>query len=216
MPMLSPTKIAALVFSAAAFAGGPVQAQYYSSVQHSPPPLYPYQQQPRAAQPYAVEVAPGTYVIQRPGEARAHGRRVHRPVRSARSQAKAVRKNDPRLIEELRHRAAGTKTSVINTTKVVRLKPKVVETTRYVDDPPRVVERYTVVDDANGEKKVVVDAPLPDRHKGSRNTGGKNDAGKNEKRVIQADAEITILGPDRMTIQLYRKGERGKPGARLN
>ena len=88
----------------------------------------------------------------------------------------------------------------------MRHKPKVVETTRYVDDPPRVVERYTVVDDADGEKKVVAEAPAADKRKG----------GKNERRVIQADAEITILGPDRMTIQLYRKGERGKPGARLN
>lgn len=215
MSMLSPTKIATLVLSAAAFAGGPVQAQYYSSVQHSPPPLYPYQQQPRAAQPYAVEVAPGTYVIQRPGEARApvHRQRAHRaaPV-AAKPQARALHnKNDPRLIEELRQRAAGSKSSTINTTRVVRLKPKVVETTRYVDDPPRVVERYAVVYDTNGEKKVVVDAPAPDRPKRGRNVGGKN-----EKRVIQADAEITILGPDRMTIQLYRKGERGKPGARLN
>ncbi|MCW5693913.1 MAG: hypothetical protein KIT48_16265 [Pseudolabrys sp.] len=214
--MLSRSKIAVLVVTAAILVMGPAQAQYYSSVQQSPPPLYPYQQQPRAAQPYAIEVAPGTYVIQRPGEARAHGRRVHRPAPAVRSQAKAVRKNDPRLIDELKQRAAGTKTSTINTTKIVRLKPKVVETTRYVDDPPRVVERYTVVDDANGEKKVVVDLPPHDRRGAGKNAGGRGDIGKNEKRVIQADAEITVLGPDRMTIQLYRKGERGKPSARLN
>ena len=118
-------------------------------------------------------------------------------------------RNDPRLIGELRQRAAG-KPPAINTTKIVRHKPKVVETTRYVDDPPRVVDRYTVVDDSSGEKKVVADTQALDKAK-----LGKND-GKNDKRVIQADAEITILGPDRMTIQLYRKGERGKPSARLN
>ena len=32
--------------------------------------------------------------------------------------------------------------------------------------------------------------------------------GGGEKRVIHADAEITILGPDRMSIRLFRKGER--------
>lgn len=208
--MSSPHKIAAFVLAAAAVvAGGEARAQYYSSVQQSPPPLYPYVTQPRAAQPFAIEVAPGTYVIQRPGEtqAAAHRERARRPAPAA----KALRtRNDPRLIEELRQRAAA-KTPAVNTTKIVRHKPKVVETTRYVDDPPRVVERYTVVDDASGEKKVVADAQALDKAK-----FGKNEVGKNAKRVIQADAEITIIGPDRMTIQLYRKGERGKPSARLN
>lgn len=184
--MSLPHKIAAFVLAAAAIAGGEARAQYYSSVQQSPPPLYPYVTQPRAAQPYAVEVAPGTYVIQRPGEPRAAAHRQ-------------------------RARRAAAKTPAINTTKIVRHKPKVVETTRYVDDPPRVVERYTVVDDASGEKKVVADAQALDKAK-----LGKNEGGKNARRVIQADAEITIIGPDRMTIQLYRKGERGKPSARLN
>ena len=204
MPMPLSRKLAAFVLAAAAVAGSEARAQYYSSVQQSPPPLYPYATAPRAAQPYAVEVAPGTYVIQRPSETETavHRHRAQRPAPAA----KPLRtRNDPRLIEELRQRAA-SKTPTVSTTKIVRHKPKVVETTRYVDDPPRVVERYTVVDDADGEKKVVAEAPAADKRK----------SGKNERRVIQADAEITILGPDRMTIQLFRKGERGKPGARLN
>ncbi len=204
MSMSLPHTIAALVLATAVLAGVPAQAQYYSSVPQSQP-LDPYARQQRAAQPYAIEVAPGTYVIQRLGEAQPPLRRerAHRPAQAA----KALRsRNDPRLIEELRQRAAG-KVPAINATKIVRHKPKVVETTRYVDDPPRVVERYTVVDDASGDKKVVAEAQALDKAK----TGGKS-----EKRVIQADAEITILGPDRMTIQLYRKGERGKPSARLN
>jgi hypothetical protein len=205
--MLSPRQIAPLVLAIAVVAGGPARAQYYSSVQQSPPPLYPYATQPRAAQPYAVEVAPGTYVIHRPGQVQTPLHRAHRPT-AAKSAAKLLRtRNDPRLIDELRQRA-GAKTQTINTTKIVREKPKVVETTRYVDDPPQVVERYTVVDDTHGEKKVVAEAGAA--------AVAKRKAVKNEKRVIQADAEITILGPDRMTIQLYRKGERGKPGARLN
>lgn len=214
---LSRTKIAALALVATVLGVGTAEAQWYSSVQSAPPPLYPYAHPGRtASQPYAIEVAPGAYVIHRPGEASASpSRRAHRAApapQSKNSQAKSTRtKNDPALIEELRQRTSGNK-AVINTTKVVYKKPKVVETKRYVDLPPRVVERYTVVDDASGDKKVVVEAPPADAHA----DGKKDKPGKSGKRVIQADAEITILGPDRMTIQLYRKGELGKPGARLN
>src|SRR3569623_853221 len=121
--MVSPFKIAAFVLTAAALASGPARAQYYSSAPQRPPPLYPYVQQ-RASQPYAVEVAPGTYVIRRPGEARApvHRQRAHRAAPAA-----PRGKNNPRLIGELRQRAAAPKTGAIDTTKVVRLKPKVVE-----------------------------------------------------------------------------------------
>jgi len=42
------------------------QAQYYGNA--SPPPLYPYDAQ--GTQPYAIQVAPNTYVIQRPAEQR--------------------------------------------------------------------------------------------------------------------------------------------------
>jgi len=209
---LSRTKIAALALVVTALGVGTAEAQWYSSVQSAPPPLYPYAPQGRtASQPYAIEVAPGAYVIHRPGETGASpSRRAHRAAPAPQTKSNRA-KNDPALIEELRQRASGNKT-VINTTKVVYKKPKIVETKRYVDLPPRVVERYTVVDDAGGDKKVVIEAPSAD----AQATGRKDKAGKGDKRVIQADAEITILGPDRMTIQLYRKGELGKPGARLN
>lgn len=219
---LSRTKIAALALVVTALGAGTAEAQWYSSVQSAPQPLYPYAQPGRtASQPYAIEVAPGAYVIHRPGETGASpSRRAHRAApapqtktpQARTSQAKpSYTKNDPALIEDLRQRASGNKT-VINTTKVVYKKPKIVETKRYVDLPPRVVERYTVVDDSSGDKKVVIEAPSAD----AQAAGRKDKAGKGDKRVIQADAEITILGPDRMTIQLYRKGELGKPGARLN
>ncbi len=205
-------KFAAIALVATVITGGAAQAQYYSSVRSSPPPLYPYMPQPgrTVSQPYAVEVAPGAYVIHRPGEARRAPavRRAHRAA-PAPQQKRAIPTSDPALIEELRQRVSGQKKNVINTTKTVYKKPKVVETTRYVDLPPRIVERYTVVDDTNGDKKVVTEPPQSDEPAGS----GK--PGKHAKRVIQADAEITVLGPDRMTIQLYRKGERGK-NARLN
>jgi hypothetical protein len=208
----SPLKIAALAVVAAALTGGAAEAQWYSSVQAKPQPLYPYAPQPgrTASQPYAVEVAPGAYVIHRPGEASPApaARRAHRAAPAPKARASRW-KNDPALIEELRQRVTGKQKNVINTTKVIYKKPKVVETMRYVDVPPRVVERYTVVDDTNGDKKVVVEPSQAEE------PAGNGKPGKHTKRVIQADAEITVLGPDRMTIQLYRKGERGK-NARIN
>jgi hypothetical protein len=245
---LSRIKIAALALVASTLGVGTAEAQYYSSVQSAPAPLYPYAQPSRSAsQPYAVEVAPGAYVIHRPGEAAA--RRAHRaapapkawqsnPSQANPSQARPSRvKTDPALVDELREQAAGKKAavkqtavkqtaakqtagkqSVINTTRVIYEKPKIVETKRYVDLPPRVVERYTVVDDTDGGKKVEIDAPAAEAQgkTGKPAKGPAKGPNKGGHRVIQADAEITILGPDRMTIQLYRKGELGKPGARLN
>jgi hypothetical protein len=197
------------------------QAQYYGSA--SPPPLYPYDAQ--SAQPYAIQVAPNTYVIQRPVEQQRNypyvrggrggvavaapkpGRfdRPHKPV-------------DHTLIDELRKRHGKSEQGkteqansepavrrpagrgVINTTKIVRDAPVVRETRRYVDDPPRIIERRQVVDDDTG----AVETEQPPR---------RDD---NKKRVISADAEVTILGPDRMSIRLFRKGQGPKANARAD
>ena len=108
-----------------------------------------------------------------------------------------------KLVEELRNRPK-LKRSVIETTHVVREKPVVIETKRYVDDPPRVIERYNIVEDkpAPAKTKRIAtaesgEAPVIDKR-------AKKD---NVKRVINAEAEITILGPDRMSIRLFRKGD---------
>jgi hypothetical protein len=172
---------ALLILVAAGLMPVTAQAQWIHTP-NQPPPLYPYVAQP--SQPYAVQVSPGTYVIHRPEDARAEPRR------------------------QRRHRHA-VKPAAINTTQIVRDKPVVRETTRYVDDPPRVVERYV---DGNGKpvrgksvrsaSRVTIDAPVLDKPK------GKDDS---VKRVVHAEAEITIIGPDRMNIRLYRKG--GKPAA---
>ncbi len=202
------------------------QAQYYGNA--SPPPLYPYDAQ--STQPYAVQVAPNTYVIQRPAaEPRNYpyvrcqncggrggiavatpkpGRfdRPHKPV-------------DHALIEELRKRnlskheqadsdqadrePAARKPAargIVNTTKIVRDPPVVRETRRIVDDPPRIIERRQVVDDDTG-------AVEPDQRPRRDDT---------KKRVIAADAEVTILGPDRMSIRLFRKGQGPKANARAD
>ncbi len=75
------------------------------------------------------------------------------------------------------------------------------ETRRVVNDPPRIIERRTVVDDEAGTVETE-QAP-----------SSRDD---NKKRVIQADAEVTILGPDRMSIRLFRKGQGPKANARAD
>ena len=195
--------IAVLVLAAAALQPAAAQAQWYSSVSNQPP-LYPYAAPPN--QPYAVQVAPNTYVIRRPDEMQRPPQRRHKTV-SASGRSVTRSKVDPALVEELRNRPKVNR-SVINTTQVIRGEPVVIETKRYVDDPPRVVERYV---DGNGKPvrgkgrvaTAVVDAPVIDTPK------GKNDV----KRVISAEAEITILGPDRMNIRLFRKGHKANASA---
>ncbi|MCK9915894.1 hypothetical protein MXD81_42745 [Microbacteriaceae bacterium K1510] len=200
--MLGSRSLAALAVAAAVWLPFGAQAQYYGA----PPqgaPLYPYTVDP--SRPYAVEVAPGTYVIRRPVEAQAYPQasRAHR----VRADKRKVTRNDPAMIEELRQRHAGkssarnVETEVINTKKIVRGKPIVVETTRVVDDPPKVIVRKRYVDDntaslPSGKQTVTIED-------GAKIDGTARDDGK--KRVIEADAEVTIIGPDRMSIRLFRK-----------
>lgn len=190
------------------------QAQYYGG---QPAPLYPYAVQNsngiQTSQPYAVEVAPNTYVIQRPGASRPYpyvrgsGQAANpapKPAQevTARRFDRKPKPADRALIEELRKRAP-VKKIVVNTTKIVRDPPVVIETQRIVDDPPRVIERHHVVEDdrprSRGKQAVVAERETE-----------KPAAGKDDKvRVIRAEAEVTILGPDRMSIRLFRKGRVG-------
>ena len=185
-------------------------AQYYGGPSQ-PAPLYPHVAYGvQADQPYAVEVAPNTYVIKRTAPARSYpyvrsqntGRGIINkvPVPSAGKFDRPPKSVDHALVEELRGRHQ-IKDAVINTTKIVRDPPIVRETRRYVEDPPRVIERRQVVDDEAG----TVEPEKP---------AARDDI--NKKRVIQADAEVTILGPDRMSIRLFRKGQGPKANARAN
>lgn len=193
--------LAALVLPAAA------QAQAYASAQ--PAPLYPYAVQSGQGyqQPYAVEVAPGRYVIHRPAAPSAYPYvRCARDCDTAPAEHHAHRHfdrppehNDPALIEQLRHRAGKkVKRDVINTTRIVREKPIVIEHERVVEDPPRVIVRRHYVEDAPAKRKrmATVETEVAPPHGGAR---------EGKARVIRAEAEVTILGPDRMTIRLFRK-----------
>jgi hypothetical protein len=179
-----------IVLSALAAASS-AQAQTYGQ-----PPLYPYELQ----QPYAVEVAPNTYVIHRPAAHHTTQKfeRPHKPI-------------DHGLVEELRKSTPPKDVNepVITTRKVVHEKPVVHETTRVVDDPPRVIVHRHVVEDL---------PPSPPHRQAEAPVDVVGDTGKvaasdgKPPRVIRAEAEVTIIGPDRMSIRLFRK--RGEPQAK--
>jgi len=201
------------------------QAQWYSSYPQTPggygaaPP-----------QSYAVEVSPDTYVIHRPDKTRAttHVRCVKdcdQPA-SERPRTHANRELIEEVVKRHKKHDGSVSTKVINTTKIVRAKPVVIEHERLVDDPPRVIERRHITEDAPGrglikhrrevgQEDVVIEpggTPAGAKHSAKtrravREAKTKDDNGK---RVIRAEAEVTILGPDRMSIRLFRKGQRAR------
>ncbi len=138
--------IAAVATAALLPAGA--QAQSYSSYPRQTQG-YPYV----AQQPYAVQVAPGTYVIQHP---KAERRRAARKARARAERARARVRNDPAVIEELRRRHARheakhkveRKVSRHRNGKVtvVRGKPVVVVRKRVIDNT-RVIVRPHLIDE---------------------------------------------------------------------
>ena len=199
-------------------------AQWYSSYPQTP--AYGVQQ------PYAIEVSPNTYVIHRPSKARAHARTADPCVDCDQpaSEPRRTTHADPALIDELvkRHTKhnGSISTEVVNTKKIVRNKPVVIEHEHVVDDPPRVIERRHITEDAPGrgllhprrevgEEDVVIqpggshsERPAKGKHvvhEAIIEKAHKTKEGST-RRVIRAEAEVTILGPDRMSIRLFRKG----------
>jgi hypothetical protein len=146
--------LAVIAVAALAFAPAGARAQWYSSYS-----------QPAPQRPYAVGIAPDTYVIRRPAASRPRAA-MHRHVRRAARKARARVHNDPALIEELRRRHArhmakkqmakqerrhrrhkvDRTVTVKGKVRVVRGKPRVVVRTRVVDDPPRVIVRPHLID----------------------------------------------------------------------
>jgi hypothetical protein len=178
--------------------GGAAQAQYYAQ----PEPLYPYVAQPQyAPQPYPYVQSPNVR----------HVPRDYQPPRAA--QPRKVTKTDHALVEELRKGRHKKKEAVAETEKkdvvivdkknveidkkiVVREKPVVRKRIRVVDDPPIIVQRQI-----NEHGQVVSEGRVPPPASGAG-------------RVIHAEAEVTILGPDRMSIRLYRKNDGRDANAR--
>jgi len=165
-----------------------VRAQSYAAKSPRPAPFYPYELQP--GQSYAKEVAPGTYVV------------IHRRA-SARRRAPEPRRFDrphkryaPAPIAESRQ-PVGTrrvgKPFVFATRKIVREAPAAIE------HRPHAIARHHVKDARSAKH-----APRRAKRRTATRSGGKH--------VVHAEAEITILGPDRVNIRLYRKHSRGGGG----
>jgi len=194
------------IILAAALAPDAAHAQAYGASYAQPAPLYPYVVQPQQNVYAAPPQQGGAYIIQVPAQqaypyVRTHKSR-HKRMASAPADSEPVAKAapkfdrphkrvDPELVDKLRKRGhRHIETKVVNTTRVVREKPIVIERKRYVDDPPIVIERRHVVEDT-----------LP----GEQPRGRHAARGDGNVRVIHAEAEVTILGPDRMSIRLFRK-----------
>lgn len=211
--------VALLAAAAVMLPAAGAKGQWYSS---NPPAPYGSPQQP-----YAVEVAPNTYVIHRPEASRAGPPARHADVEPTDERPRTHA--DRALIDEMvrrHHKGKDIKVTTVNTTRTVRNKPIVIEHRRVVDAPPRVIERRHITEDAPGRglikqrrevatEDVVVEPggmPREPKHKAVarrkvREAEVKEPSGK---RVIRAEAEVTILGPDRMSIRLFRKGRGGK------
>ena len=200
-----------LVIVSVTLAVSAAQAQNYGqSYGYAPEPLYPYAVPgtsygyPQYQQPRAYP-----YVSPRTNRARASARimDVEQGDRDIERPRPKRTKVDPALIEELRTRGKskyidGKK---IDKTVYVRGKPRVVTTQRIVDDPPIVVTRNHVVD------VPVESAADPSRGRGlmhTRRQKARAEAHANQDgpRVIRAEAEVHIIGPDRMSIKLFRRG----------
>ena len=207
------------------------EAQWYRG-RNGPPPLYPYavqgqpayQPQGYVAQPYSsprsfpyVRPAPdgGYFIYPAPDHRAAPPKRRHRSkqatinpepkTKSSETKASKAKAPGPELIEDLRKQTAGAKREkTINKTTVVRGEPIIRETKKYVDDPPIVIERYHFVDD---DEETPLPKPRRKRVAEDDRAAAKRGPQDQGPRVINADAEITILGPDRMTIRLWRKGK---------
>jgi len=191
----------AIVVASALLSGGAAHGQIYGAPYVQPAPLYPYVVQPNQSA-YVVPMQQGAYIIQVPAAA-PHARRHparHKHAADVASSSESVagkkfdhphKPVDPTLVEDLRKHGRGhIETKVLNTTKIVREKPIVIEKKRYVNDPPIVIERRHVVEDT-----------LP----GEQSGGKRATRGASGVRVIRAEAEVTILGPDRMNIRLFRR-----------
>ena len=93
-------------------------------------------------------------------------------------------------------------TTTFNKTIIVREKPIVRNTYRVIEHPPIVIQREVSEDqvaEGGGQSRVVPQGARPAAPRAARFAG---------PRTIRAEAEITILGPDSMSIRLYRKQAR--------
>jgi hypothetical protein len=200
-------KTASLAFSLAVLA---TAANAQSVIQYSDSQGYGYRTEP--LYPYAPPQRGAT--------------RVEKPrVETRASAAQPTRKVDPALIEELRKKRKPTATSntkpkaseditasvdktpdnkKITRTIVVREKPIVRNTYRVVEHPPIVVQREVGEDHVAEGEGPAQGSPL-----------AAPQGTPLARRTIRAEAEITILGPDRMSIRLYRKQDGGDANAKV-
>lgn len=200
------------------------QAQSSSAAYAPPAPLEAYAMQPKQQQPKQVNPKPHmgplpSHMHNYPPQAhmrhypsmRHTGISMHMRSRYDRMHGRIER----RFVEEFRrHRRRHGSYVVDNTgignteyvrgnTEYVREQPVVIEHERYVDEAPRVVEQPVVTEET--PVRAWCNRGLFVQCNGGYRSVGQY-GGEYGERVINADAQITIVGPNRMSIELYRKG----------
>ena len=167
-------------------------------------PLYPYVVQRQYYNAY-----PAQHPRVLPATPRARARALPAPRK------KRSTKVDPGLVKELRIRGHRGERGLVRAKPIiVRDAPRVIVNRRVVDDPPRVIQRHYEVDDNNNVISTDPPQPAPVYVPSRVRQGAAYPpaAQLGPARVIHAEAEVTILGPDRMNIRLYRKGKGGANG----
>ncbi len=217
-------KLAVLaVLAAGLLPAAAAKAQSYNTAYAQPAPLEAYAMQPKQPQqkqmtPKPHMGPPPSHVHNYPPQARMRdyphmrhtGISMHMRPRYDRMHGRIGRS----VVEEFRgHRRghgyyvdnteAGNSEYVRGNTEYVREEPVVIEHERYVDEPPRVIEQQAVTEEQ--PVRAGCNRGLFVRCNG-RHAIGEYGGDYGSRRVINADAQITIIGPDRMSIELYRRG----------
>ncbi|MGI8527360.1 MAG: hypothetical protein ACR2K5_14530 [Pseudolabrys sp.] len=224
------TKISRLIVALTAAAVASSIVLPVAQAQYQYPPAYGAAYQPQPLYPYIAAARPRAYVGQPQATPRAYP--YVGAGRTPRVLRRAVPRTDPALVEQLRRRGERPRverdngTLAVETPRrrkqrdnavfsrriVVRERPLVIEHQRVVDDPPIVVRRERVIDETQPPLQQIepqVQSPVQPRvlHYPTRRAE-KTPA---TPRVIRAEAEITVLGPDRMNIRLFRNRGEGAP-----
>jgi hypothetical protein len=218
------SKLAVLaVLAAGLLPAAAAQAQSYNAA-----PLEAYAMQPKQPQP--KQMTPKPHMGPAPShmhnyhpQAHMHhypsmrrtGMSMHMRPRCDRMHGRFER----RVVEEFRgHRrrhasyvdntGIGNSEYVRGNTEYVRDEPTVIEHERYVDEPPRVIEQQVITEEAPVRARCNrgLFVRCDGGYRGIGQYGGEYSGEYGGQRVINADAQITIIGPDRMSIELHRRG----------
>lgn len=199
-------RLSTFAFIATALLGSTnARAEFYGNP--SPPPLYPYMTQ--NSQPYAVRRPPKVY---HPTEEQrgfpyvgSHGVAMAKPSRFDRRHDKIHRASiDKFRIPHFKYKQAGREPDVTD---------GISSPLNIARDPPLSRGRHPT---ANRALPIIERRQVLDSNGNAVKLEQLRRLDSSKRRVIAADAEVTVYGPDHISIQLFRKGQSSIATARRN